>query len=262
MLNRRLCDQVAELVGATLTNRFICGPERVGYQALVTPFFYPDRDHVELFLRQLSDGQIEVSDLGQTVMKLADYGFLPHVSPKRRAMVFQITSGLNIRYQAGAFFVLAGESEIGTRSWDLLLAIQKLSDLVFTVGTYTRATFGDEFENYIIQRRATYERGVQIALPTGYRFSADFVMDGTGTIKVVQLLSARSSGYARERANRVYADFNELAIAKDERRRIAVIDDSQDVWQDNAVTALSHTAHQLLYWGRKRDIDRVLIDVK
>ena len=108
-----------------------------------------------------------------------------------------------------------------------IVAVQRLSDLVFTVQSYTRATFGDEFENYVVERKLPYERGVQIELPGGYRFTADFLIKGE---KVVQLLSASSAGYARERVDRVYVNFSELRRCEDKKQKLAVIDSRQPFW--------------------------------
>lgn len=251
-----ICENAIQQLMQYLSQAVLCGPNEANYEVVRTPFFYPDRDNIELYLRELNDGQVLLSDLGQTIIKLSQYGFTPHSSPRRRAMIFQIVSSLNVRYENGSIQAISRPETIGSRVWDLLLAIQRLSDLVFTVPGYTKATFPDEFESYIIERTIQYQRGIQIALNTGYKFNADFIIQGN---KVVQLLSAGSSGYARERANRVYVDFSEMKIAADVRPRLAVVDDTQHVW-DNILDPLTHQADGILYWTRKADLGRALVE--
>ncbi len=254
-----LCSDLIEGVSAYVTSSSLCGEVRVnGLQSFVSPFLYPDRDNVELFLRETADGGVLISDMGQTMTKLSSYGFVPSNAARRRAMIFQITSALDVRYENGHVFVVATHETAGKRAWDVLMAIQRLSDLVFTVPAFTKATFSDEFENYMLQKQATYERGVPIRLETGYQFTADFVVREE---KIVQLLSASSAGYARERVERVHTIFAEMEYAGDVRERIAVLDDRQEVWSDNVLIPLRHRASRILGWTRKPELERTLLAI-
>ena len=256
-----LCDQTINQISEHFSARLMCRAPEGRYDVLSTPFFYPDRDNVELFLSEVVDGFVLISDLGQTSLKLSTYGFTPHTSARRRAMIFEIVSSLNVRYENGSLSVVTEQHRVGQRAWDLLLAIQRLSDLVFTVPGYTKATFPDEFENFIISREVQYTRGVQIELPLRgisiqpYRFTADFLIPGEegGRDKVVQLLSAGSVGYARERVDRVYVNFAEMRLVDDSRAKLAVVDDVQDVW-GNVIPILEHQADRILFWSQKTDL--------
>ena len=134
------------------------------------------------------------------------------------------------------------------------MALQRLSDLVFTVGSYVRATFGDQFENYVAERGLSYTRGVQVDLPD-YRFTGDFSVNGG---KIVQLLSANSAEYAAVRSHKVYVDFSEMKLANDARQRLAVLDDSQPFWSDQLLFALRHMADRVLYWTEKNSLEDAL----
>jgi hypothetical protein len=126
---------------------------------------------------------------------------------------------------------------------------------VFTVPAYTRATFTDIFENFMTEKAIMYQRGVQISLETGYRFLADFVVRDT---KVVQLLSTGSPGYARERLDRVTVSFTEMKVSRDERMKVAILDDNQPVWEPQLLIPLSHQADKILRWTRRGEIESVL----
>ena len=186
-----LCETAAAQLQHYLSTNTLCTTSEADYEVLVTPLLYPDRDNVELFLKRTETGALLVSDLGQTMMKLSEYGFMPGNAPRRRAMIFQITSSMNVRYEGGNIQVTTDEENLGARIWDLLLAVQKLSDLAFTVPAYTRATFMDEFEAYVADHHHPYERGVQLAFPTGFSCTMDFVVRET---KLIHVLSAGSLG--------------------------------------------------------------------
>jgi hypothetical protein len=223
---------------------------------VVTPFLYPDRDNIELFIQESPFGDgVLITDLGQTMMKLDEYGFVPGNAARRRAMINQIISSAGVRYEDGAVLTLAPPGDVGRRMWDVLLAVQRMSDLVFTVQNYTRATFTDEVEDYMASRSVEYQRGVRIELPTGYGFNADFVVRDR---QVIQLLSASTQNYAIQRTARVYQDFSELRLAQDERRRLAVLDDRVPFWTDNTFVSLSHQVDRILRWSQRSDIEREL----
>jgi len=172
-------------------------------------------------------------------------------------MVFQITSSLGVRFENGSLLITTPLAQAGHSIWQLIMAVQRLADLVFTVGSYVRATFGDQFENFVAASGIVYRRGVQVDLSTDYRFTADFMVNGG---KIVQLLSASSIGYARERVNKVYVDFSEMNIATDTREKVAVVDDSQPIWSQQLLLHLSHQTSHVLFWSDRKVLEGVLVD--
>lgn len=251
-----ICEDAMRSLNTYFSNSVICGPEEAGYQVLVSPFVYPDRDNIEVFIRRSDDGHYLISDLGQTLMKLDSTGFVLQTGLKRRAMIHQITSSMRVRYENGTFLIDSNEGDVGERTMDLLIALQRLSDLAFTVNQYTTATFNDEFENYVASKSLRYNRGVTIDLPQDRgRFVADFVIEDT---KIVQLLHANSPGHAAERRNRVYYAFGELLFGNDPRERLAVVDNRNDVWGTVPLEGLGHVTTNVLLWTQKPVLDRVL----
>ncbi len=174
-------------------------------------------------------------------------------------MIFQIVSSMNVQYETpGEIVVVTNAIEAGSRMWEVIMTMQRLSDLVYTVPGYTKATFADEFEGFAAQLpNVRYERNVPITLPE-HSFTADFVLDRT---KVVQLVSAGSPGYAQERVNRVYTNFTEMNRARDDRQKFAVIDDREPVIDSGLRALLSHQADRVLTWTRKSELERVLVAI-
>jgi hypothetical protein len=254
-----LCEDIVRELLSFAESSVFCGPNEAGYEVLNTPFVYPDRDNIQVFIKELPGSRVLLSDLAQTMSKLSEYGFTPANAPRRRAMINQIISSMNVNYDRGIVSVVIevnNGSRVGSRFWDLAIALQRLSDLAFTVPAYARATFSDEFENFIIERNIPYRRGGKITLETGYSFTPDFVI---AERKIIQLLSGSSSGYARERLDRVYVNFSELGYGNDNRERLAVADDTQAVWQDSELVGpLTHVGGRVLLWSQKRELVRVL----
>jgi hypothetical protein len=257
-LTNELCRELIGQLSGFIAGSMDCMPVSQGYEAIVTPFLYPDRDNIEIFVQELGDGRVLMTDLGQTMMKLSEYGFVPTPqSPRRRAMIFQVISSMNVTYERGSIVAVANRLESAPRMWDVAMAIQRLSDLVFTVPGYTKATFSDEFEGFAVDTGIPYARGVPIRLPTT-TFMADFVFADRN---VVQLISAGSPGYARERVNSVYTNFSEMRLADDTRRRFAVIDDRVPTVDAGMRQMLSHQADRVVSWSRKGELERLLQSV-
>lgn len=252
-----LCDVALDQLRTYFSEFLACSPTQHGYYILTTPLLYPDRDHIQLYLTEQPDNRYLVSDFGQTMMKLSTYGFEPGRTPRRRAMLFQIITSMGVRYDNGRFYVIVSEDQLGAKTWDLLSAVHKAADLVFTVTAYTKATFADEFENFIAERQIQYERGKQLPLPIGTTESVDFWINHSDLSKAVLLLSASSVGYAVQRSDRVYRTFSELRLADFHAHRLSVIDDRQDVWDEIVRTRLSHVSTVLL-WTDTREVEHAL----
>ena len=252
-----LCDLALAQLKSSFSDSLDCSETAYGYYALSTPMLYPDRDHIQLYIKQLSGGRFLVSDLGQTMMKLSTYGFEPHRTPRRRAMIFQITASTGVKYDNGRFYIIASEEQLGSKIWDLLLGLHKVSNLVFTVGSYTKATFSDEFENFVAEKQIEYERGKQLELPIGTTESVDFWINHSSNPKAVLLLSASTPGYAQQRSDRVYRTFNELSLADYKAARLSVIDDRQDVWSNNLLIRLNHVS-TVIPWTQTRVLEQAL----
>lgn len=252
---------ICDLLLRELTNMFSgsidCAENVDGNFVLSTPFLYPDRDHIQLYIRQLPNHSFLVSDAGRTMMKLDTYGFELRRSPRRRAMIFQITNSMGVRYDNGRFFVIAEENQLGEKIWGLLMSVHKASDLVFTVTGYTTTTFADEFEGFVSENQIQYERGKQLALVAGTVENVDFWVNHSPIPKAVLLLSAGSPGYAVQRSDRVYRTFNELSLANYNITKLAILDDRQDVWTEPVIVRLTHVS-TVLNWTNKRQVARAL----
>lgn len=248
------CEHALNRLHSFLSRGFVCTGAEAGYEVLVTPALYPDSDNIELFLKPTNDGKFLVSDLGQTMAKLSSYGFSPRNAPSRRAMIHQIVASMGVEYDNGIVLTVSDDASLGERVWDLMAALQRLSDLAFTVPGYTRHTFNDDFENYVVSQEMPYKRAVRMPLPTGQDILMDFIVRDT---KLVHLLSAGSPGYAREARNRVYTNFSELQYGGDDRARIAVIDDRRDVWVPADIETLGHVS-QVYQWSRRDRIEEAL----
>jgi hypothetical protein len=173
-------------------------------------------------------------------------------------MLFQIITSMGVRYDNGRFYVIASEDQLGAKAWDLLSAVHKAADLVFTVTAYTKATFADEFENFIAERpEIQYERGKQLPLPIGTTENVDFWINRPDSPKAILLLSASSIGYAIQRSDRVYRTFSELRLADYQAHRLSVIDDRQEIWTSAIITRLSHFS-TVLSWTHTRELEHAL----
>jgi hypothetical protein len=253
-LNDDLCRELISDVAGFIVQSMACVPDQSGYETIVTPFSYPDADHIEVFVQDLGDGRVLLTDMGQTMLKLASYGFVPSAnSPRRRAMIYQVVASSGLQYEDGSILTITSKTDAAARLWDVAVASQRLSDLAFTVPSFTKATFSDTFENYAAERGFPYSRGVPIRLAQ-HQFTADFVIGPN----VIQLISAGSPGYARERVNSVYTNFAEMERAQDPRPRIAVIDDRQPTIDVGLAELLSHQADGVFPWSRKNDFERAL----
>src|SRR5229473_5579780 len=72
-----------------------------GKLKLITPYLYPDNDLVEVYVEELPNGRVRVSDLGEATRHLHTQGFEVFASPKRKFIAETAASRVNASFQNG-----------------------------------------------------------------------------------------------------------------------------------------------------------------
>ena len=141
---------------------------------------------------------------------------------------------------------------------DLLMSVYKASDLVFTVTGYTTATFADEFEGFVNERKIQYERGKQLELDVRSVENRRLLVQSLVATKSCIAFVRRHPRYAVQRSDRVYRTFNELRLVDYTATMLSVLDDRQDVWSAAIITRLTHVS-SVLRWTNRRAVGLALV---
>lgn len=85
-------------VSRQLEGLFECAPFQVGAVRVVTPFLYPDNDHIEVFIVE-REGRWTATDHGETFGWLFKTSACDDWSPQERRIAEDACAGLGVRFE-------------------------------------------------------------------------------------------------------------------------------------------------------------------
>lgn len=123
--------------------------KRPNLYQLKAPFFYPDGDMMEVFLRVLPDNSLVVEDLGMALMRLS-YQF--SLDSKNKQKIFrEILNAYCVEEKDGNIFIKSDVEELFSKTMQLIQVINKVSDISFLKRETVKTMFYEYFENFLFQ---------------------------------------------------------------------------------------------------------------
>jgi hypothetical protein len=143
------CEEAIDRYLRGLHERFDCRTVEGDRLGIVTPYLYPDHDNIEVFLKD-RDGQITVSDLGETLRRLDGAGLDvgPDGAVGRRAV--RIAGGVGVELRSGVLLKRGALADAGKLIFDVVSVCAAVSQLVYSARQERQAeTFADETERFL-----------------------------------------------------------------------------------------------------------------
>lgn len=101
--------------------------KRLGVYKVLAPFFYEDGDMYDIFLEELGDGRLRLSDYGLTLMKLS-YAF-DLDSPRRQEVLENICAQSRVAFEDGMLFLDVHPSHFAPALSQFAQAITRVSNM-------------------------------------------------------------------------------------------------------------------------------------
>ncbi|MBM3298969.1 MAG: DUF1828 domain-containing protein [Deltaproteobacteria bacterium] len=245
------CDQVRELALSSLPILFSCEQED-SYLKLTTPYLYPDGDYIDLYLVE-TDDELYLTDLGETLGYLSDYGISLKQSPKRNKVINDIllTQGAELFRGELRVRVLDGH-EMAWHMTRLSQAAVQVSDLVYSLRLSALASFREEVEEYWIESRVSYELDYIVIGASGEQYTVDFFVSSPRRSWLVDTLSSQSRGYANSLVSRVVRTWHDIHRADGRFGYLSIVDDSNDVWRSEWFDQLEALSEVVTWSNREK----------
>ena len=122
---------------------------------LTTPFVRPDGEGIEIELQVLPDGDISITDMGDTLGYLYVNGMT--LSRTLIATVRQIAKPHGVSLQRNQLSLQVDQDSIGIGLHDLIQATLRITDLIQKRRPTSRVVFDVEVESLIINSGVTYD---------------------------------------------------------------------------------------------------------
>ena len=250
-LNR--CEEVIDKYLANLRADFDCSPSAEGW-FLATPFIRPDGEGVEVEVQVLPDGQISITDMGDTLGYLYVNGLT--LSQALIAAARQIAKTHGVSLQRNQLNVQVSPDSIGAGVHGLIQASLSVTDLIQKRRPTSNVRFDDEVESLIIHKGIPYDVGFAVS-GNRERHMIKFHVNSSRNL-LIQPVSAAREGPARSWAERWAYRFSDMLGKDTNWRPVVVLDDRRarsEAWSAHALTPVEEYA---VMWSQRNELELLL----
>lgn len=143
-----------------LEEKFDCELLPDGRLSIVTPYFYPDHDRIEVYLRE-KDGRIIISDLGETLRHLYAQGIDVLGSQNLKYAASKIAGGFNATLDNGIIRKEGSQANAGKTMHEVISACSAVSSMVYGNKSYEPIRFDDEVSDYFVAQGMSVHKSVK-----------------------------------------------------------------------------------------------------
>jgi Domain of unknown function DUF1828 len=250
------CDPVIERYLATLKSDFFV-IESVDECRVVTPYYRPDGDAIEIVLKKLDNGRLRLSDAGQTL----DFLFLSGLNLDKNKQL--LDEAIQIARRRGA---LLQNSEISLESnpesegealGKLISAIESVTYLIYRRVHRELKPFADEITEYLSDNQVDFQSSFTLQGKI-VSHSVSLYLNSNKNL-VIEPLSAITPAAARMRAERLAFEVRDVGDALPYVRFIGVIDDRDEeraeVWSDTKANSIVKAIFARLFvWDQRHQL--------
>lgn len=148
--------------------------EATGWTQINLPFVGLFNDTIDIFVKK-SNGNILLSDDGQTIHNLELVGVSFKKSPTRKQLLEKILLNFGIQLEPeGELTIIASEKDFPQKKHDLLSAILEISDMFMLAKHTVASIFKEDVKNYLEEEDTIYTPQFIARGATGIEFTFDF----------------------------------------------------------------------------------------
>lgn len=192
--------------------------------AVETPFYFPDGDPYQIYLKEMPSGIIRLTDMGHTLMHLSYENEVDKFREGTRNKIFnQILSEFFINEDNGELYIETGIDNLVLNIFRLGQGLTKINDLTFLNRARAESTFYDDLKESLfkiipehkIKKDYIYEK-----MENAKDYPIDYLIEGKYNslflFGIPNKDKARLTTIILERLLRVEANFSSLLIFADQ----------------------------------------------
>lgn len=246
------CDEIKKNIANDLGERFECVP-LPGCLVINTPFTYPNLDSIQVFIETLPNGDVVISDKGETLRYLASYQIDPEDSDNRANAIKSVVSSFDTEFSKGVFSKQSRDGEFSGDLLDLVNTLMRVGDLQLVQKVRKpRGDFYREVERLvrvIAPGRESLELRKPVEGNSGKKYHATYFIKSANAV-IEPLPNPAHSGDSAKFAL-VFQEFYDLKHKADMGYNLyAILDDEENEWPDEQKILLSDVA-RILPWSRR-----------
>ncbi len=244
------CEKVIRGYLEKIKAEFACEPSD-GRLKLITPYLYPDNDLVEVYVEELPNGRVRVTDLGETTRHLHTQGFDVFASPKRKFIAETTASRVNAVFENGVIMKEGTLEELGPMLFDVIVAARGVADLIYTSRAYEPAPFLDEVEEFLREHEFRFERRVPVRGGSGREYRVAFRVEPAVYLQPISAEFQRALKPRVDAVLRMWVDIDRKAP------KFTLLNDVDFSWPESDAILLSRFS-SLFRWSVKQELVEAL----
>jgi ribosomal protein S8 len=192
--------------------------------AIETPFFFPDGDPYQIYLKEMPNGIFRLSDMGHTMLHLSYDNDVSKFREGTRGKLFdQIKAETFLEEEDGEFYFETQIENLGFSLFRLGQALTKISDLTFLNRARAESTFYEDLQEQLL--RIVGEENVvkdyhYSEMENSHDYPIDFKINGKYAplflFGIPNRDKARLTTIILERLLREKADFDSILVFSDQ----------------------------------------------
>jgi hypothetical protein len=242
------CEQVVRQYLEQIRANFVCETQGSRLK-IITPYVYPDNDLVEVYVEELPEGRVRVSDLGETTRHLHTQGFDVFASTKRKFLADTAASRMGVTFEGAAISKEGSAEEIGSILFDVIIAARAVADLIYTSRTYEPAPFVEEVADFLTANHFNFERKVPVRGTSGRQYRITFRVESRFLLEPLTAEFERALKPRVDAIVRKWVDINQNQGI----RKLTVLNDSDYAWPEPDKIILKRFS-QVFLWSDKEQL--------
>ena len=190
-----------------------CGVLRNGALRMATPFLYPNGSHIDIFLEPGKNlfTSHRLSDYGQTALYLREGQV--KVTPRRKEIISEICSELDVAFADGTLHVDISDEEITNISATILRLVQaciRVSDLSYQHSLRAPNPFRDTVRAFFEASDVKFSRDQDVSSAFDETVKIDFEIKGMTKPSFVLAMAATDEQSAHNSFLQIFAKWHDI----------------------------------------------------
>ena len=247
------CEIIKKNVSSALGEKFECIP--VSHYLLInTPFTYPNLDSIQVFIETLPNGELVISDKGETLRYLASHMIDPEESAHKANVLKSVISSFGTDFKEGIFYKHSSEAHFSDDVLNMINTMLRVGDLQLEQKVKRpRNDFYlqvEELIKEIVPVKEEIERKTTLEGKSGKKYHPAYFIKNTKTI--IEPLAHPIQAVDWTKIATVFQEFYDLKNKTEmDYNFYAILDDEDNEWPDEPKLLLSDVA-KILLWSRRR----------
>lgn len=260
--NKIFSDYIAWLQEKTRIHELSSGVDSSFFE-IETPFINHLNDTISIFLSlSAASNTLRMGDNGRTLDELYIAGVEISNSPRRQAIIRQVTQGFGVKWDStnGEIFVetTIDDKKIPLLKHSLIQTILAIYDLVYLSVSRVVDIFTEDVERYLSANSIRHIRNVKFTGKTGLDHTFDFIIPGSQNAPE-RFLQALGSPRRDRVENILFKWLDTIEERRSDSKLFVFLNDTDQQVDEKVTAPLASYSATAIPWSRRQDYVEELV---